>query len=296
MHMLKFGKAGIGCIAATIAILAAAVPAQSEPGIVWATSGLKNPESVLPDPGGEFAYVSNIDGQPLDKDGKGFISKISLKDGTLIEPQWATGLSGPKGMALVKDRLYVSDIDRLAEIDTKTGKIVNSYEVEKPGFLNDVAADGEGRVYLSDSGTSAIWRLADGKLEKWLDGPQLKYPTGLLVQGDKLIVAAWGAPKTDNQTFAPANLIEISLKDKSVRDLGSGTPVGNLDGIVADGPDSYLVTDWVAGAVYRITAAGTADLVLDLDQGSADIAMIPGQRVLLIPMMNSGNLIAYRVD
>ena len=107
-------------------------------------------------------------------------------------------------------------------------------------FLNDVAADGEGRVYVSDFGTSAIWRLADGKLEKWLDGPQLKYPNGLLVQGDKLIVAAWGAPKTQDKTFAAANLFEISLKDKSVRDLGSGTPIGNLDGIEPDGPDSYL--------------------------------------------------------
>ena len=295
MHMLKSGKAWFGCIAATIAILGGAVPAQSEPGMVWVTTGLKTPESVLPDPGGTFAYVSNIDGQPLDKDGKGFISKISLDGGAVIEPQWATGLNGPKGMALVKDKLYVSDIDRLAEIDTKTGKIVASHDVEKPIFLNDVAADGEGRVYVSDSGASVIWRLADGKLEKWLEGPQLKYPNGLLVHGDKLIVAAWGAPLPD-KTFAAANLLEISLKDKSVRDLGSGTPVGNLDGIVPDGPDSYLVTDWVAGAVYRINASGAADLVLDLDQGSADIAMIPGDRVLLIPMMMSNNLIAYRVD
>lgn len=151
MHMWKLSKAWFGCIAATIAIVGGTVPAQSEPGIVWVTTGLKTPESVLPDPGGEFAYVSNIDGQPLEKDGKGFISKISLKDGTLIEPQWATGLNAPKGMALVKDRLYVSDLDRLAEIDTKTGKIVASYDVQNPGFLNDVAADGEGRVYMSDS-------------------------------------------------------------------------------------------------------------------------------------------------
>ena len=96
--------------------------------MVWETTGFKNPESVLPDPGGEFAYVSNVDGQPTEKDGKGFISKISLKDGTVIAPQWATGLNGPKGMALVKGRLYVSDIDRLVEIDTETGKIVASYD------------------------------------------------------------------------------------------------------------------------------------------------------------------------
>jgi sugar lactone lactonase YvrE len=293
--MWKLSKAWIGCIAATIAIVGGVVPAQSEPGIVWVTTGLKTPESVLPDPGGEFAYVSNIDGEPLEKDGKGFIAKISLKDGTVTAPEWATGLNGPKGMALVKDRLYVSDIDRLVEIDTKTGKIAKSYEVEKPVFLNDVAADGEGHVYMSDSGASVIWRLADGKLEKWLEGPQLKYPNGLLVKGDKLIVAAWGAPLPD-KTFAAANLVEISLKDKSVHDLGNGAPIGNLDGIVPDGPDSYFVTDWVVGALYRVQASGAADLVLKLDQGIADIAMMPGDRVVLIPMMKSNNLIAYRVD
>jgi hypothetical protein len=294
MDQLKLATKWIGWIAAAVALPAWAAQAQWEPGMVWATSGLKTPESALPDPTDTFAYVSNINGNPTDKDGNGFISKVSLKDGNILEREWATGLDAPKGMALAKDRLFVSDIDRLVEIDAKTGKIVARHDAAGAKFLNDVAADGEGRIYVSDSGTSTIWRLADGKLEKWLDGASLKYPNGLYVQGDKLIVAAWGAPRGDGSN-APANLLEISLKDKSVRDLGDGKPIGNLDGIAPDGPSSYLVTDWIAGGLYRIDTSGRAELLLDLDQGSADIGYVPEQHLLLIPMMKSDNLIAYRL-
>ncbi len=152
----------------------------------------RRPKSALPDPTGTFAYVSNINGNPTDKDGNGFIAKVSLKDGKIIAPKWATGLDAPKGLALSDGQLFVSDIDRLVEIDTATGEIVASYKAPGAKFLNDVAADDRGHVYVSDCGTSTIWRLTDDRLEKWLDGPELKYPNGLLVQGDKLIVAAWG--------------------------------------------------------------------------------------------------------
>jgi sugar lactone lactonase YvrE len=254
------------------------------------------PESALPVPAEGFAYVSNINGEPTAKDGNGFISKISLADGKVLALEWAKGLDAPKGLALVDGKLYAADIDKLAEIDTKTGKVIATYDAPGAQFLNDVAADAQGRVYVSDSGTSTIWRLADGKLEKWMDGPQLKYPNGLLVQGDKLIVAAWGAAKGEGATsWEPANLLEVSIPDKTVRDLGDGKPVGNLDGLEPLG-DAYLVTDWVAGALFRIDRSGKVDLLLDLDQGSADIGYVPEQKLLLIPMFKNDKLVAYKLE
>ena len=97
-----------------------------------------------------IAYVSNVAGKPTDKDGNGFISKISLKDGKVVTLEWATGLDAPKGLALVGDTLYAADIDKLAEINTKTGKIVALHDAPGATFLNDVAADGKGNVYVSD--------------------------------------------------------------------------------------------------------------------------------------------------
>jgi hypothetical protein len=286
----------IGWAAPALALLAWASPAACEPVELWETTGLKTPESALPDPTETSAYVSNVNGNPTDKDGNGFISKVSLADGKILELNWAKGLDAPKGMALANNRLYVSDIDQLVEIDAGNGEIVARYDAPGAKFLNDVAADGEGRIYVSDSSTSAVWRLAGGKFQKWMEGEALKFPNGLHVNGDKLIIAAWGAPGISAQKSAPANLVEVSIPDKTVRDLGDGTPIGNLDGVEPLDDTSFLVTDWVAGALYRIDASGKAKLLLDLDQGSADIGWVPAKRLLLIPMMMDDKLVAYHLE
>jgi sugar lactone lactonase YvrE len=285
----------IGMAAALIVAGAAFVGACAQPVVLWETTGLKTPESALPVPAEGFAYVSNVAGNPTDKDGNGFISKVSLADGKIIALEWAKGLDAPKGLALAGGKLYASDIDKLVEIDAKTGKILAKYDAPGSQFLNDIAVDAQGNVYVSDSSTSAIWRLAGGKFEKWLEDPALKFPNGLHVSGDKLIIAAWGAPGTSAQSSAPSNLVAVSLADRKISDLGDGTPVGNLDGIEPDG-DDFLVTDWVAGALYRIDRKGKATQLLDLSQGSADIGYVPEKKLLLVPMMLDDKLVAYKVQ
>jgi sugar lactone lactonase YvrE len=269
--------------------------AHAQPTVLWETTGLKTPESALPVPAEGFAYVSNVAGKPTDKDGNGFISKVSLADGKIIALEWAKGMDAPKGLALAGGKLYAADIDKLVEIDPKTGKILAKYDAPGSQFLNDVAADPQGTVYVSDSDTSTIWRLAGGKFEKWLEDPALKFPNGLHVSGDKLIIAAWGAPGTSAQSPAPANLVQVTIADKKISDLGDGRPVGNLDGIEPIG-DDFLVTDWVAGALYRIDRKGTPTLLIDLKQGSADIGYVPETGLLLIPMMMDDKLVAYKVQ
>jgi DNA-binding beta-propeller fold protein YncE len=274
---------------------AALAGAHAQPVVLWETTGLKTPESALTVPAEGFAYVSNVAGKPTDKDGNGFISKVALTDGKIIALEWAKGLDAPKGLALAGGKLYTADIDKLVEIDPKTGKVVAQYDATSSQFLNDVAADAQGNVYVSDSNTSTIWRLANGKFEKWIEGPALKFPNGLHVSGDKLIIAAWGAPGTSAQSSAPSNLVQVSLADKKISDLGDGKPVGNLDGIEPIG-DDFLVTDWVAGALFRIDRKGKATQLLDLNQGSADIGYVPDTGLLLIPMMLDDKLVAYKVQ
>lgn len=281
----------------TTAMMAAALPAQSAPlelVEVWTTTGLKTPESVLPDPTGEFAYVSNVDGGPIDKDTNGFISKVSLADGKVLDLKWVEGLNGPKGMALLGDKLFVADISQLVEIDTKTAKVVARYDAAGAKFLNDITIDDDGNVYVSDMVTNKIWRLAGGKFETWLDTPELRSPNGLVIRNGNLIVAAWGVMTDGFNTKVPGNLLAVSLADKSIKNLGDGTPVGNLDGLVIYG-DDYLATDWMAGGLFLIDSTGKFEQVIDLNQGSADIAWLPEKRLLLVPMMNDNTLVAYKV-
>lgn len=269
--------------------------ALAEPTVLWEAAGFKTPESVLPVPGEGFAYVSNVVGGPTTKDGNGFISKISLADGKVIALEWAKGLDAPKGMGLAGGKLYVADIDKLAEVDPQSGKVLEKYTAPGASFLNDVTVDADGNVYVSDSNTSTIWRLAGGKLDKWLEGPELNYPNGLKVVGDKIIIAPWGAPGTTTLDAKHASLLEVGIADKKVAKLGDGTPVGNLDGLEPDG-DDFLVSDWVAGKVFRIARSGKADVLLSLTQGTADIGYVPAEKLLIVPLMASDKLVAYKLQ
>ena len=106
-------------------------------------------------------FVSNIDGKPDEKDQKGFISKVSPSNGSIIELNWITGLNAPKGMVIYNDsKLYVSDITDLVEIDIANGKIIKHYNAPGSAFLNDVASDNHGNIYVSDTGHQ--YYLQDG--------------------------------------------------------------------------------------------------------------------------------------
>lgn len=270
--------------------LLAACGDTSGPEKVWETAGFKNPESAFADTEAGVIYVSNVNGSPGDRDGNGYISKVGL-DGKIVTEQWITGLDAPKGLAMSAGKLFVGDLDKLVEIDVKTGAVVKH---EAPGakILNGVAADGAGNVYASDWPGNAIWRFSNGTFEKWLEGNDLKNPNGLLVDGDKLIVAAWGLMEPDFSTKTPGNLLSINLADKSISNLGK--PVGNLDGIKPFDADSYIVSDWVAGKVFQIDKAGDAKEILVLSQGSADLAFIAASRTAIIPLMVDGKVVAYK--
>src|SRR5262245_724911 len=164
-----------------LASLTLAAPAAAAPQFLWETKGLAQPESVVKDPATGAIYVSNIAGAVMQKDGNGFIARLK-PDGTIIERQWVRGLNAPTGLALHDRTLYVADVDELLEINAASGEILNRHPAEGAIFLNDVAVDQDGTVYVSDTPMNAIWRLKDGVFEAWLANDALKWPNGLLVQ------------------------------------------------------------------------------------------------------------------
>jgi sugar lactone lactonase YvrE len=269
--------------------------AEAAPKLLWETKGLAQPESVVVDPATGAIYVSNIVGAVMQKDGNGFIAKLS-GDGKVLTRQWVKGLDAPTGLALHDRTLYVAAVDELGEINAASGEIIKRYPANGATFLNDVAVDADGTVYVSDTPTNTIWRLKDGSFEPWLANDKLNGPNGLLVQGDTLIVASLGRIPSVGQKQELAGLSQISLKDQSVSPIGNGQPIGNLDGLELLQPGVYLVTDWAAGALYRVDAKGKAERLIDLNQGSADLTYLPDKKIVLIPMMLDNSLVAYRLD
>ena len=123
---------------------------------IWETlDDSKNPESVIYAPKQNILFVSNVDGKPDQKDQNGFISTVSPSNGSIVELNWITGLNAPKGMAVNNNnnnsRLYVSDITDLVEIDIASGKIIKRFNAPGSAFLNDVALDNQGNIYVSDT-------------------------------------------------------------------------------------------------------------------------------------------------
>ena len=269
----------------------------------WQTpQELRTPESVFYDAGRDLIYVSNIDGQPDAKDGNGFISRLGA-DGGIRDLRWVEGLNGPKGLALnaAGDRLFVSDVDTLIEIDAEQGRVVQRYPAEGARFLNDVAVDPQGRVYVSDSSAenSAVYRLEGGELRRWLDGTQVTRPNGLLATDEGLLIGN-----------GDARLLRVSWdggQPSPVADLSSR--IEGIDGIAAVDGRGWLVSDWTGnvlwvpsgGGALGVGAAGAGEpvSVLSADEqkvNAADITLIPERDLLLVPTFADNRVTAWRLE
>ncbi len=165
MHLNSVTRAGLAAFAAlTLAACGGekAAVAESAVPVAVVSEGLATPESVLWDATRNVWYVSNINGSPLGKDDNGYILRLSADGAKVDTVPFINGadaditLNAPKGMALVGDTLWVADIDAVRAFDVNTGNTVTTLELGAQGatFLNDVAAAGDGTIYITDSGIS----------------------------------------------------------------------------------------------------------------------------------------------
>lgn len=248
----------------------------------WETDTLLTTcESVLYDDDQDVLYVSNINGAPDGKDNNGFISKVSL-EGQVTEQFWVRGMDAPKGMGLHNSKLYVADITRVHEIDTKSGKISRTYPVEGAVFLNDITV-ADGKVYISDSRGGSVYMLEDGKISAWMK--DLKGPNGLFAEDGNLLMAFW-----DTKTL---NSVDASSKEITLRTEG----IENPDGIEAIGNNEYLVSSW-NGMVHHVDSDWKKTLVLDTRKdtvSAADIEFVKSKNLLLVPTFFKNKVVAYEV-
>ncbi len=274
----------------------ASAQTQVQPSYLWAVSDrVQNPESVYYDTESNLIFVSNIVGEGTAKDGKGWIQKISAS-GKMLNSGWVSGLNAPKGMRAFKGKLWVTDIDTVLAIEIKSGKILQKISIPKAQFLNDVAIHQDGTVYVTDTIGRTIYILRGNSYEVFLDGDSTESPNGLLIQGDRLIVASWGLAEKDWSAKVPGNIYSVDLKTKK-KTMITKNPLGNLDGLEFSQKGEYLVSDWMAGKVYAVKPDGQVQtLSIRVEQGMADIGYIPKTNTLLIPFMKGTEVIAYDLD
>lgn len=246
---------------------------------LWETDSiLKVPESVLLDKEKKIIYFSDIDGKPLDKDNKGSIGTCDM-NGKNINNNWVTGLSAPKGMAIFKNSLFVSNIDELVEIDIPSAKIVKRIPVEGAKFLNDVSIDSKGVIYLSDSQTEKIHRIENGKVTDFIiNKPNAN---GVLAVGEDLYFLSKGE-------------LWKSDKNKNLTKIADGMDP-STDGIEQTKSKDFIVSAW-AGLIYYVKADGSKYQLLDSRPekiNTADIDFDADADILYVPRFFANKVTAY---
>jgi sugar lactone lactonase YvrE len=262
--------------------------------------GFQTPESVLYDADNDVYLVSNINGAPLDVDDNGYIAKVS-PDGKVTEGKFIDGakdsvkLNAPKGLAISGGVLYVADIDTVRKFDPKTGESKGEIKIDGATFLNDVAPNPDGGVYVTDSGldpsfkstkTDAVYAIgADDKVKPLIKDTKLSAPNGI-VAGEK--GAVWVV------TFGSGEIYAVDAKGKMSKN--QKLPKGQLDGIVILPGGDFLVSSWEGSEVFRGKPGGEWKAVVENVKSPADIGYDTKRNRVLIPIFQGNSVVLQPLE
>ncbi|MEO6528369.1 MAG: hypothetical protein ABIP93_17240 [Gemmatimonadaceae bacterium] len=133
--------------------------------------GFVAPEAVRYDADQDVYFVANWggDGNPNKADNDGFISRMR-PDGTVENLRFIAGGAGgvtlhsPRGMTIVGDTLWAADFDAVRGFHRRTGAPLATVDFSSldRGFLNDLAADADGAVHVTDTGRNKLYRVRGG--------------------------------------------------------------------------------------------------------------------------------------
>jgi outer membrane protein assembly factor BamB len=255
---------------------------------LWETdTTLTTCESVLYNQAANILYVANIKGKPTDKDGNGFISKLTT-EGKIETLEWVKGLNAPKGMGVIGNKLYVTDITDLVEIDIDKGKIAKKYPVKGAAFLNDITVDAaNGIVYFTDMEKNKIHQLTTktGAVSDFIAADSLGSPNGLFfIDANTMMLATNGDSKFK----------KIDLATKKISIVTEGIDAG--DGVEKVGDNAFLVSSWTGEVFYINNGEKLKLLDTQADQiNSADIGYIAEKKTLLVPTFFKNKVVAYQL-
>jgi hypothetical protein len=266
---------------------------------VTTISNLAGPESALYDPDQDVYFISNINGGLLDRDDNGFITRVNAQ--TLqVDLKWIESgkngvhLDGGKGMAIVGNTLYVSDVTAVKKFDRHTGAPLGEIPLPGATTINDLATDGT-NVFASDTGvipgpgnsfkptaTDSIWEITNDKATKIASGTDLGQPNGLVVVDGKLWAITFGGD-------------ELYRLDNGKKTDVTKLPNRQLDGVVHLDDGSFVVTSWYASAIFRGKPGGKFESILQSINTPADIGYDTKRHLLLVPNSTDNHVTLHPV-
>ena len=264
-----------------VSMLTAAQPVR----LLESDTTFRSPESIAFDPVREVLYVSNFTAPTRQGGwyGTHTVSKIDLK-GNILEDELITGLSSPTGICIHDDKLFIVDRFGVVEYDLAENMISHKYYIKTTEFLNDITVDPEGKIYVTASGTRKVYRIADGKVEVWLEHDSITNPNGILWDEGKLLIGTTsdGCIKTidpDTKEITKIAFLGETIVD-GIRPCGSGYLVSIFEG------NLYWVN--LEGEIREILNTREEGLFL------ADFEYIERRELIFIPTLWNNKILIYR--
>jgi sugar lactone lactonase YvrE len=243
--------------------------------------------------------VSNINGNPADADGNGYISELS-PDGAIKNPKLIAGgekdvkLDGPKGLAIVGKELWATDITVVRKFDLKTLAPKGDIKLPDTTFANDIAVAPDGKVYVSDSSVKATEKGFEsnggdqvleidkaGKVKVLAKSKDLSAPNGIAFGPKGILVNTL----MSNEVF--------HLDAKGAKQDIIKMPNGGLDGLLVIG-DELICSSWGASAIYKGKLGGTSfEPIIQNVKGPADIGFDSKRKRILVPRFMDDEVEAF---
>jgi len=264
------------------------------------STGLATPESVLWDSTHSIWYVSNINGNPPQKDDNGYIVRLRENGQTMDTVPFINGadaditLHAPKGMALKGDTLWVADIDAVRAFDVNTGNQVASVDLRslRATFLNDVAVGNDGGIYITDSG---IAFKEDGSVTH--PGKSRVFVLRNLAAMEAVVLPkesaangiAWNTSRNAWMIigFNSPNVFEWVPGAREVTVMGTGP--GGGDGLIVLGGGRALYSSWADSSLTLFESGQSRTLRKGLPS-PADIGYDPVRKLVAVPLFTANRV------
>ena len=215
-------------VAAALNASAFAQPTATE---IWRTDNVSRPEAVHVPANSDWAIIGNQG--PENAEQGGYLSRLHLVTGEFQE-YWASGYEGPLGIISSTDRVYFSDQgQRVIILDRQSGREIDRLEApEDAALFNDLAIDGEGALWATDTRVGALFRYRDGVWSQVAAGEAFTGANGIeFVDGWIYVVCSSGV----------GNLVRVDPETYDYEVIFRGE--GSLDGVVTDGRGGLILSD-----------------------------------------------------
>lgn len=264
---------------------------QDSTNIAYTVTGLDGPEAVRYDADQDVYFIANFTGGGNDQDSTGFITKADA-EGNIIEREFMSGtkkapLHAPRGMFLVNETLWAADVLGLHGFNKETGEqtdFVDFSEFEI-GFLNDVSANENGVIYVTDTGNPRVYKVENGAATIFLDSLEIS-PNGITLdpENKKFVLAPWNGETTFYTFNTEKDLVEYN---SIVGGYFDGLEFLNGKLLLASQQDSSIrVFDGNESSILIKTSGRPADIGINTQSNHIAVPYIALDRVEIWDLTN----------